>query len=134
MQVQPYLLFDGHCKEAIELYRRVLNIEVTMLMHFKECPDLSMVAPGTENKIMHMEFRLGDQTICASDGRCQGKEHFSGFSLTLNVKTTEEADRIFAALSEGGEVQMPLCETFYASSFGMVADRFGVPWMIIVRK
>lgn len=134
MQVQPYLCFDGHCKEAIEFYRRVLNIEVTMLMHFKESPDLSMVAPGTENKIMHMEFRLGDLTICASDGRCQGKEQFSGFSLTLNVKTTDEADRIFAALSEGGEVQMPLCETFYASRFGMVADRFGVPWMIIVRK
>jgi PhnB protein len=134
VKVQAYLHFDGRCEEAMEFYRRVLNIEVTMLTRFKDAPDPHMVAPGSENKIMHMEFRLADQTLFASDGRCQGKANFTGFTLSLDVDTDAEADRLFAALSEGGQVHMPMATTFFASRFGMVADRFGVPWMIIVRK
>ncbi len=134
MQVQPYLHFDGRCEEAIEFYRHALNVEVTMMSRFKDSPDPTMIAPGTENKIMHMEFRLGDLILCASDGRCMGNAQFDGISLTLNLKTIAEAERIFAALSEGGQVQMPMIEAFFALRFGMVADRFGVPWMIIVRK
>lgn len=131
MQVQPYLNFDGRCEEAVEFYRRVLNAEVMMLMRNKENPDPNMPLSGSENKIMHMRFRVGNLEIWASDG-CQGKPTFHGFSLSLNVANDAEAERLFAAFSEGGQVHMPLTKTFFSSRFGMVADRFGVPWMIVV--
>jgi PhnB protein len=132
MQVQPYLSFDGRCEEAVEFYRRVLNAEVISLMRNKQNPDSKMCPPpGSENKIMHMRFRVGNLEIWASDG-CPGKPTFHGFSLSLNVANDAEAERLFAALSEDGHVQMPLTKTFFSSRFGMVADRFGVPWMIVV--
>ena len=131
MFVQPYLYFDGRCEEAVEFYRRTLGAEVMMLMRFKDSPDPTMVPSGGEDKVMHMSFRVGDTTILASDGRCEGREQFQGFSLSVSVRNEAEAERMFAALSEGGQVQMPLMQTFFASRFGMVADRFGVPWMII---
>lgn len=142
MQVQPYLFFDGRCEEAVEFYRGALGVEITMLMRFKDAPpepnkdaatkpDQScMPPPGAENKVMHASFRIGDSTILASDGHCQGKPSFQGFSLSLIVSSEAEADRLFAALAEGGQVQMPLARTFYSPRFGMVADRFGVSWMI----
>jgi PhnB protein len=132
MHVQPYLFFDGRCDEAIEFYRRVLGAEVTMLMRFKEGPDPGMVQPGTENKVMHSSLRIGETTVLASDGRCMGQPSFQGFSLSLTVPSDAEAERLFAALADGGQVQMPLARTFFSSRFGMVADRFGVPWMIVV--
>ena len=135
MQVQPYLFFDGRCEEAIAFYRSVLGAEVTMLMRFKENPDpqgRSMAPPESEEKVMHAALRIGETTVMASDGRCLGKPDFQGFSLSLTVASDAEAQRVFAALSEGGQVQMPLAKTFFSSSFGMVADRFGVPWMVIV--
>ena len=133
MQVQPYVFFDGRCAEAIELYRRVLGAEVTMFMQFKESPDQAMVQPGTENKVMHAALRIGDTEIFASDGRCLGRPTFQGFSLSITAQSRAEAERIFDGLSEGGAVQMPLTKTFFAETFGMVADRFGVAWMVIVR-
>jgi PhnB protein len=135
MQVQPYLFFDGRCEEAVEFYRRALGAEVTMLMRFKDSPDSkehSMVPPGAEEKIMHMSLRIGDTMVLASDGRCQGHPSFQGFALSLTASNDAEADRRFAALADGGQVQMPLNKTFFASRFGMVADRFGVSWMIYV--
>jgi PhnB protein len=135
MQVTPYLFFDGRCEEAIELYRKVLGAEVTMLMRFKESPEPpppGMVPPGSENKVMHASLRIGGSTVMASDGMCQSKPSFQGFSLSLEAATEREAERLFAALGDGGQVQMPLAKTFYAKLFGMVADRFGVSWMIIV--
>ena len=135
MQVQPYLFFDGRCEEAVEFYRRALGAEVTMLMRFKDSPEPpqpGMVPPGAENKVMHSSFRIGDTTVMASDGRCMGQPSFQGFSLSLSVADDAEAERLFAALAEGGQVQMPLAKTFFSSRFGMVADRFGVPWMIVV--
>ncbi len=135
MQVQPYLFFDGRCDEALEFYRRTLRAEVTMLMRFKDSPEPhqpGMVPPGSENKVMHTSFRIGDTTVMASDGRCQGQPSFQGFSLSLTVPDDAEAERRFAVLADGGQVQMPLTKTFFASRFGMVADRFGVSWMIIV--
>ena len=135
MQVQPYLFFDGRCEEAIEYYRRAVGAEVTMLMRFKESPEPQSpgaVPPGSENKIMHASFRIGDSTVMASDGRCLGRPAFQGFSLSLTVSDDAEAERRFAALAEGGQVQMPLAKTFFSSRFGMVADRFGVSWMVIV--
>ncbi len=135
MQVQPYLFFDGRCEEAIACYRRTLGAEVTMLMRFKDGPPQPegqcMVPPGSENKVMHASLRIGDTTVLASDGRCLGKPSFQGFSLSLDVTTDAEAERLFAALGDGGQVQMPLGKTFFANSFGMVTDRFGVCWMII---
>ncbi|MDR3455228.1 MAG: VOC family protein [Rhodoferax sp.] len=135
MQVQPYLFFDGRCEEAIEFYRKALGAEVIMLMRVKECPDPlppGMYPPGSENKVMHASLRIGEATVMASDGRCLGKPAFQGFSLSLNTRDEAEADRLFAALGDGGQVQMPLAKTFFSPRFGMVADRFGVGWMVIV--
>ena len=141
MQIQPYLFFDGRCEEAIEFYRTALGAEVIMLMRFKDNPeppkssesgDACKPAPGTEDKVMHASFRIGDTTVMASDGHCKGQPSFQGFSLSLTVPTEAEADRLFTALADGGQVQMPLAKTFYSPRFGMAADRFGVSWMIYV--
>ena len=132
MPVTPYLFFDGRCEEAIEFYKKTLGAEVGMMMRYKESPDKNMCTPGSENKIMHACIKLGDAPVMLSDGRNQGKPKFEGFSLSINPKNEADAARTFAALSEGGQVQMPLGKTFFAKSFGMVADRFGVGWMIIV--
>jgi len=135
MQVQPYLFFDGRCEEAVEFYRRALGAEVTMVMRFKDSPEPpapGMVPPGAGDKVMHMSFRIGDTTVLASDGRCLGQSSFQGFSLSLTVPDDAEAERRFASLADGGQVQMPLTKTFFSSRFGMVADRFGVSWMIVV--
>ena len=132
MQVQPYLFFDGRCEEAVEFYRTTLGAEVTMLMRFKESPDPGMCAPGAGDKVMHMSFRIGDTTLLASDGECKGQPNFQGFSLSLTAPNDAEAQRLFASLADGGQVRMPLTKTFFSSRFGMVADRFGVPWMIVV--
>ncbi len=132
MQVQPYLFFDGRCEEAVEFYRKALGAEVTMLMRFKESPEPSMAPPGAGDKVMHVSIRIGETTILASDGQCQGRPGFQGFALSLTVANDAEADRRFAALADGGQVQMPLSKTFFSSRFGMVADRFGVSWMVYV--
>jgi PhnB protein len=134
MQVQPYLFFDGRCEEAIAFYRGALGAEVTMLMRFKDSPEPQQcpVPPGAEDKVMHASLRIGETTVMASDGRCEGRPSFQGFSLSLSVPDEAEAERLFGALADGGQVQMPLTRTFFASRFGMVADRFGVSWMIHV--
>jgi PhnB protein len=135
MQLQPYLFFDGRCEEAIEFYRQALGAEVTMLMRFTDSPEPpqpGMVPTGSENKVMHASVRIGNTTVLMSDGECQGQAKFQGFSLSLTVKSDAEAERFFAALSEGGQVQMPLTKTFFSSRFGMVADRLGVSWMVHV--
>lgn len=132
MQVQPYLFFDGRAEEAIEFYRSKLGATVGMLMRFKDCPEPQQQPPGSANKIMHAELRIGDTAVLASDGRCQGQPNFQGFALSLTAADDAEARRLFSALSDGGQVQMPLGKTFFASSFGMVADRFGVSWMVYV--
>jgi PhnB protein len=136
MQVQPYLFFDGRCEEAVEFYQGALGAKVEMLMRFKDAPEApppGMVPRGSEHKVMHACLRIGEAAVMASDGRCQGQPSFSGFSLSLTAPDAAEADRLFAALAEGGQVQMPLGKTFFAPRFGMVADRFGVSWMVIVQ-
>jgi len=134
MQVQPYLFFDGRCDEALNFYKKVLGAKVDMLMRFKEAPDQSMISPDSKDKVMHAAVRIGDTQILMSDGRCQGKPSFLGFSLTINAPDIAAAERQFNALAEGGQVQMPMGETFFASRFGMLADKFGVGWMVIVEK
>ena len=132
IQVQPYVFYEGRCEEALAFYRGALGAEVTMLMRFKDSPDPGMVSPGAEDKVMHASFRVGETTVLASDGRCQGTPSFQGFSLSLTVPNEAEAERLFAALGDGGQVQMPMTKTFFSPRFGMVADRFGVSWMIYV--
>ena len=135
MRVETYLFFDGRCEEAIEFYKKTLGAETTMLMRFKDSPEPpqpGMIPPGSENKIMHVSFRIGDTTVMASDGRCTGQANFQGFSLSLTVANEAEADRKFTALAEGGQVQMPLTKTFWSPRFGMVTDRFGLGWMVTV--
>ncbi len=132
MQVQPYLFFEGRCEEAIEFYRSALGAEVTALMRYKDSPDPGMVMRGSEDKVMHASFRVGETTVLASDGRCEGRPSFQGFALSLTVPDETEAGRLFASLSAGGQVVMPLTKTFFSPRFGMVADRFGVSWMIYV--
>jgi PhnB protein len=132
MKVQPYLSFEGRCEEAVEFYRKALGAEVTMLMRRKDSPDPGTCQPGTEDKVMHMSVRIGDATLMASDGRCTGQPNFQGISLSLTAPSDAEAERLFASLADGGQVQMPLAKTFFSPSFGMVADRFGVSWMVYV--
>ena len=134
MQVQPYLDFNGRCEEAIEFYRRALGAEVTLLHRFKDSPDPNMCSPAAADKVMHANLRIGESTVLASDGggSQDGQLNFQGFLLTLNVSNVAEAERLFAALSDGGQVMMPLTKTFFSPSFGMLTDRFGVRWMIHV--
>jgi len=130
--VQPYLFFDGRCEEALEFYRQALGAEVTMLMRFKDSPEPAGCPAASGDKVMHANVRIGDSTIMASDGRCEGKPNFQGFALSIEAPTEAEADRRFNALAKGGQVQMPLAKTFFARRFGMVTDQFGVTWMVIV--
>ena len=133
MKVQPYLFFDGRCEEALDFDKRALGAEVLMLMRFNEAPDPpppDMIAPGSENKVMHASVRIGETEVLASDGRSMGQPVFQGVSLSLAVTSEAEADRVFKALSEGGQIQMPIGKTFWAERFGMLVDRFGIPWMI----
>jgi PhnB protein len=135
MQVQPYLFFEGRCEEALQYYSKHLGAKVEMLMRYKESPQPPM--PGTNvpgDKVMHASLRIGDTQIMASDGNCAGKTKFDGFSLALTARDDAEAKRFFNALADGGQVRMPLTATFFASSFGMLADRYGVGWMVMAPK
>jgi PhnB protein len=133
--VQPYLFFGGRCEEALEFYRKTIGAQVEMLMRHEESPEPpppGMLAEGFENKIMHSSFRVGATTIMASDGCSPEEGNFNGFMLSLTVPGEADADRVFGALSEGGNVKMPLSKTFWSPKFGMLTDRFGLGWMITV--
>lgn len=136
MEIKTYLDFNGRCEEAIEFYKKTLGAQVNMIMRFREAPEAGEgcagVPPNSENKVMHSSLRIGNTEIMATDGFCQGQPEFKGFSLTHEVSDEAEADRVFAALGAGGQVQMPLAKTFFSPKFGMVADKFGVSWMVLV--
>ena len=135
MHIEPYLFFNGRCEEAIEFYKRALGAEVLMLMRNKEAPEKpppGMLPAGSDDKVMHATLRIGTTNVMCSDGRCDGKPVFNGFSLSLDATSEAEADRLFVDLCDGGSVQMPLAKTFWSPKFGMVADRFGVGWMVSV--
>ena len=134
MPVTPYLFFDGRCEEALDFYKKALGAEVGMVMRFKECPDTPPAdcVPADNNKIMHSAFQIGGTVVMASDGMAKGNPKFDGFALSVNARDETEADREFEALAQGGQIQMPLGKTFFAKRFGMVADKFGVNWMVIV--
>ncbi|QIB64207.1 VOC family protein [Kineobactrum salinum] len=144
MQVQTYLYFNGCCEEALAFYRQHLEAEVLMSMRFSESPvpmegsgegcTGNTMPPGYENKIMHCCFRIGKTEILASDGMCTGTPDFQGFSLALTVADKEEAQHKFGLLADGGDIQMPMEETFFSPAFGMVKDRFGVSWSVLVEQ
>jgi PhnB protein len=133
ISIQPYLFFGGRTDEAIEFYRSAVGAEVQMLMRFKESPEPMPDMPADSGeKVMHAAIRIGETTVMASDGRCQGQPNFEGFCLAITAPDEAVATRIFNALAEGGKVEMPLTPTFWAPMFGMLEDRFGVGWMISV--
>ncbi len=132
MQVETYLFFNGRCEEALNFYCDTLGAKVTFLMRFKDSPESEACPPGAEEKIMHATVQIGGTTVMASDGRCQGGAEFRGFSLSIAADDESEARRFFDALSDGGNVEMPLAKTFWSPCFGMLTDRFGVSWMVNV--
>jgi PhnB protein len=135
MTIQPYLNFDGRADEAAAFYQKVFGAELQMLMRYKDSPDPcpeGMIPAGSEDKVMHMSMKIGDSVVMGSDGRCSGAPNFQGFSLSYAAKDATDADRVFSALSDGGTAHMPMGKTFFSPRFGMVADRFGVSWMVIV--
>ncbi len=137
MHVQPYLFFEGRAEEAAHFYQQAIGAEVVMLMTYDQSPEPAkpgMLPPGSEKKIMHMHLKIGESALMGSDGMCHGSAAFKGFALSLISKTAAEAEKNFAALSVDGQVQMPLTTTFYSQRFGMVADKFGVSWMILVEQ
>jgi PhnB protein len=139
MQVQSYLFFNGRCEEAIEFYKKTLGAKVEMLMRFSDNPEqpteqssTGCAQIGDPNKIMHSSFRIGDTVVMASDGMMEGTTEFKGFSLTLNPTNEADAHRLFAALSDGGQVQQPLIKTFFSPCFGVLSDKFGMCWMVVL--
>jgi PhnB protein len=135
MQVQPYLFFHGTCEKAVEFYRTALGAEVLSLMRYSDSPEAAppeMCKPGNEDWVMHAAFRIGESTVMASDDPVSPEVSIKGFSLSLSVPNDAEAERLFGLLAEGGQVQMPLGKSFFSSSFGMLVDRFGVAWMVVV--
>jgi PhnB protein len=131
MQIEPYLFFEGRTEEALEFYQQKLGAKIVAVIRYKENPEPKYNPPNSDNKVMHALFSIGDSKVMASDGNCTGKPSFQGFSLTFNAADEGDARRRFSALAEGGQVNLPLGETFFAKSFGMVADRFGVNWMVM---
>ena len=133
-KIQPYLFFEGRCEEAIEFYKKALGAKINMLMRYKDSPEPPPpgCGPVDPKKVMHAQFQVGETVIMASDGRAAGNPKFEGFALSLTVKTKAGADKVFTALAKGGKVEMPLAKTFFSTRFGMVMDKFGVFWMVMV--
>ncbi len=132
--ITPYLFFGGRCDEALAFYQQALGAEVEMLMRFSESPEPTppgVLQPGFENKVMHASFRVRGVPLMASDG-CDDKSKFDGLRLALSVPTGADARKAFDALADGGSVQMPLTKTFWSPCYGMVTDRFGLGWMVMV--
>lgn len=139
MTVQPYVSFEGRAEEAAKFYEKAIDAKIEALMRFKDAPPMEGAPPEgcqpgpamTPEKVMHMSLKVGDTIVMGTDGMCSGRAAFQGISLALSCKTEAEANKRFAALGEGGEVQMPLAKTFFSPAFGMVADKFGVNWMVV---
>mgnify|MGYP001549423980 CR=1 FL=1 len=131
MQVQPYLFFDGTCDQALDFYSKAIGAKVGMRMYFRDAPDQAMIRPESRDKVMHAAVQIGETTLLASDGHCGGAPSFEGFAISLSADSKTKAEQYFAALSEGGNVTMPLDKTFFAGAFGMLRDKFGVAWIII---
>lgn len=138
MKVQSYLFFEGRCEEALQFYAEALGARTKMLMRFKDNPDPQPAGgdgcagnAASGDKVLHAEFTLGETTLMASDGMASGKPEFKGVGQSITTASDAETKRLFDALADGGQIQLPLARTFFSSAFGMVSDRFGVTWMVI---
>jgi PhnB protein len=138
MQLNPYLFFDGQCEAAFQFYEKTLGGKIVAMMTNEEAPQgEEMPAEDKEawrKKIMHARLVLGDTVLMGSDTPPSCHDAAKGFSVTLNLDDAAAAERVFHALAEGGTVRMPIAETFFAHRFGMLVDRFGIPWMINCEK
>ena len=137
MNAQPYLFFEGRADEALAFYTKAFETQVSQLMRYKEAPEKpppGMLPPGSDDKVMHASFKVGGTEVMLSDGNCSGKPSFGGFSLAVDTTDEATARRFFDALASGGQVTMPLAKTFWSPLFGMVTDRFGVGWMVMVAR
>jgi PhnB protein len=135
MLIQPYLFFDGRCEEAVEFYKKALGAKQGRFMRYQDSPEPlppGMVPPGYENKVMYTELRIGDSHLMACDDCTRKHMSFQGFSLSLSMADEAQARDVFTALADGGSANMPLAKTFFSPCFGMLKDKFGIGWMVIV--
>ncbi|HLZ65389.1 MAG TPA: VOC family protein [Aliidongia sp.] len=130
MQVNPYLSFDGRCAEALKFYERCLGARTEFQITFGGSPMADQVPPEWHDKIMHASMSIGDQVLMGSDAPPDRYKAPQGMTVSLGIADPAEADRVFAGLSEGATIQMPIQETFWALRFGMLVDQFGIPWMV----
>ena len=129
MRFNAHLSFNGQCEEAFQLYKQCLGGEITLMLTYGNSPTASSF-PGLEDKISHTTFKLNDQVLTGGDVPPGSYEKPQGFAIQLNIDNPNEAEQIFNTLSEGGTIQLPLQQTFWAERYGMVTDRFGTPWEI----
>jgi PhnB protein len=134
MQLNPYLFFNGDCEAAFKFYEQNLGAKIEAMMPHEGSPAAGHVPAEWGSKILHARLRLGDQVLMASDAPPGSFEKQQGFSINIGVNDPSEAERIFRALAESGKVTMPIAETFWAVRFGMLVDRFGIPWMVNCEK
>jgi PhnB protein len=130
VQINPYLNFDGDCREALEFYAKALGGTIEFMQTHADSPMKDQTPPAWRDKILHARLRVGNQVLMASDAPPQHYSPAGAYYISIGVETPEEAERIWAALSEGAKVDMPLQQTFWAKRFAMFKDRFGTPWMI----
>lgn len=134
MQLNTYVHYKGDCDAAFKFYEQVLGARIEMRQTYGDSPAGAQTPADMKDRIIHARIRIGDTILMGSDAPAERYSPPAGFSLTLGLKTIEEAEKTFAALSAGGQVHMPLMESFFAHRFGMLADKFGMPWMIICEK
>ena len=131
MQINPYLTFNGNCAEAFKFYEQVLGGKILFSMTWGEMPGAAEhFPPETHSRIMHVNFKVGDQTLMGADSPPDKYQAPNGINVSIHPKDKTEGERIFNALSEGGDITMPFQETFWSKGFGMCVDRFGIPWMV----
>jgi PhnB protein len=130
VQMNPYLSFSGDCEDAFRFYERCLDARLGQIFRYAGTPFAEQVPAAWQNKVMHGSLTIGDHLVMGADVMPDRYERPKGFSLSLQMKSTAKAERIFSLLAKDGTVVMPLEKTFWAARFGMVVDRFGIPWLI----
>ena len=132
--INPYLHFNGTCEEAFKAYEKILGGKIGMISRFSEAPPEMGSDPAFGDKIMHIRMAIGSSMLMGSDAPASRFKTPQGFSVSVNTDDPAEADRIFAGLAEGGRVDMPIQQTFWAQRFGMCVDRFGIAWLVNCEK
>jgi PhnB protein len=134
MQINAYLNFNGNCAEAFSFYEKCFGGKIEMMMTHKDAPPDMQMSPEWKDKIMHVRMSVGSAVLLGSDAPANFYKTPQGLTASLGIEKGDEAKRIFTELAEGGTVTMALQKTFWAAHFGMVTDRFGIPWMVNCEK